>query len=145
MASTIPAVLDVLMQSWGLALPGVQVVEGQPVDLEPDIVCLAFTGIAGAPAIEATEDRGGLSGSDREKYDVTCVASSLKGETDTRLVRERVFEMVEAIRGDLRRDPTLGGLALSARMAVLGVATEQTEDGAAATVQFAVRIDAFAT
>lgn len=145
MASTIPAVLDHLLASWALALPGVQVVDGQPLAPEPDVVCVGFTGDPGEPAVEATEDRGQLApGADRERYDITCLASSLKGGTDARAVRVRAFELVEAIRADLQRDLRLGGLVMSARLAVLSLTAYQSPDGAVATVQFAVRIDAFA-
>jgi hypothetical protein len=145
MASTIPAVLDRLLQAWALALPGVQVVEGQPLSPEPDIVCVCFTGLPGEPAIEAVDERGQLGGGpDRERYDISCLGSALRGETDARAVRERAVELVEAIRADLQRDPTLGGLVLSARLAVRSLLAEQTRDGASATVFFTVRIDAFA-
>lgn len=145
MASTIPAVLDALLASWAVALPGVQVVDGQPLTVEPDIVCVGFTGLPGERSVEATEDRGQLAtGADRERYDVYCLASSLKGETDARAVRVRAFELVEAIRADLQRDPRLGGLVMSARLAVLGLEAEQTKDGATASLLFTVRIDAFA-
>ncbi len=145
MASTIPAVLDTLLVSWAVALPGVQVVDGQPLAPEPDVVCVGFTGLPGEPAVEATEDRAQLTASpDRERYDVTCVASALRGETDAQAVRVRAFELVEAVRADLQRDPTLGGLVMSARLSVLSLAAQQTTAGAEATVQFQVRIDAFA-
>lgn len=145
MASTIPAVLDALVASWTVALPDVQVVDGQPLTSEPDIVCVGFTGIPGEPSVEATEDRGQLAATpDRERYDITCLASALRGETDAQAVRRRAFEMVEAIRADLQRDPTLGGVVMSARLAVLSLMGQQTADGAEATVTFTVRIDAFA-
>ena len=145
MASTIPAVLDHLLESWAVALPGVQVVEGQPLSPDPDIVCVAFTGLPGEPAIDATEDRGQLATSpDRERYDIACLASAQKGETDARAVRERAFELLEMVRADLQRDPTLGGLVMSARLAVMSLVAAQTSVGAESTVLFRVRIDAWA-
>lgn len=145
MASTIPAVLDALLESWAVALPGVQLVEGQPLAPEPDIICVAFTGLPGEPSIEATEDRAQMATSpDRERYDIACVASAQRGETDARAVRIRAFELVEAIRDDLRRDPTLSGLVLSARLAVMSLAASQTSAGAECTALVRVRIDAFA-
>ncbi|MGV9535011.1 hypothetical protein ACWEU6_21825 [Streptosporangium sandarakinum] len=144
MASTIPAVLDHLMESWAVALPGVQLVEGQPLAPEPDIVCLAFTGLPGEPAIEAAEDRGQMAASpDRERYDIACLASAQRGETDARAVRMRAFELVDMVQGELRRDPTLGGLVLSARLAVISLVAAQTSGGAECTALFRVRIDAF--
>lgn len=148
MASTIPAVLDALVAIARLALPtNVQVLDGQPtVDTEPDVVAIGFTGNQGEPVVEAVEDRAQLgSGPDRERYDVLCLASSWRGDDDARAVRDRVFGFIEAIRDELRRDPKLGGRALSARLAVLSFAPEQTTQGAVATVLFRIRIDAFAT
>jgi hypothetical protein len=145
MASTIPAVLDALLESWTVALGGVQVVEGQPLAPEPDIVCIAFTGLPGEPSIEATEDRGQLATSpDRERYDIACLASAQRGETDARAVRARAFELVDMVRGELQRDPTLGGLVMSARLAVMSLVAAQTSAGAECTALFRVRIDAFA-
>lgn len=145
MASTIPAVLDHLLESWAVALPDVQVIEGQPLAPDPDIVAVAFTGLPGEPAIDATEDRGQLATSpDRERYDIACLASAQRGETDARAVRLRAFELVEAIRVDLQRDPQLGGLVLSARLAVMSLVAAQTSAGAECTALFQVRIDAFA-
>lgn len=145
MASTIPAVLDALLESWTVALPDVQVIEGQPLAPDPDIVCVAFTGLPGEPAIEAVEERGQLAASpDRERYDIACLVSSQRGETDARAVRIRAFELLDTVRGDLQRDATLGGLVLSARLAVLSLVAAQTSAGAESTVLFRVRIDAFA-
>lgn len=147
MGSTIPAVVDDLLRRFGLALPGVQIVDGQPLPdtVEPDTVMVAFTGLPAEESISSTADRAQLAASpDRERYDVACVASSLRGEKEPQPRRVRVFEMLATLRGELQRDPTLGGLVLSARMAVLGFTQYQSEDGAVATVQFAVRIDAFA-
>ncbi|WP_433415034.1 hypothetical protein ACQP1V_36265 [Microtetraspora malaysiensis] len=144
--STIPNVLDDLLQRTRLALPGVQVLDGQPVtDTEPDVVAIGFTGSPGEAAVDATEDRAQLTTSpDRERYGITCLASSWRGDTDARAVRDRVFELLAALRGELQRDPTLGGLVLSARMAVVAFAQEQTTAGPVATAQFEIRIDAFA-
>ncbi len=145
MASTIPAVLDALLVSWTVALPGVQVVDGQPLAPEPDVVCVAFTGLPGEPSVEATLDLEQLATSpDRERYDVVCVASALRGDTDPQAVRARAFALVETVRADVQRDPTLGGLVMSARLAVLSLTAQQTQAGAEVVVQFRVRIDAFA-
>ncbi|MEV7908513.1 hypothetical protein [Streptomyces anulatus] len=146
MASTIPAVLDELLARARLALPGVQVLDGQPTtDTEPDVIAIGFTGAPGEPVVEATEERAQLAASpDRERYDVTCLASAWIGDDDARKARDRAFELLETFRAELQRDSTLGGLVLSARLAVISFAPEQTSQGAVATIRFAVRIDAFA-
>lgn len=146
MASTIPAVIDELVARARLALPAVQVLDGQPTtDTEPDVIAIGFTGSPGEAAVEATEDRAQLSVSpDRERYDVTCLASAWRGDDDAPAVRLRAFELLETVRAELQRDSTLGGLVLSARLAVVAFAQEQTSQGAVATIRFAVRVDAFA-
>ncbi|MEV8636517.1 hypothetical protein AB0395_33205 [Streptosporangium sp. NPDC051023] len=143
--STVPAVLDALVAAARQVLPNVQVLDGQPVtSTEPDVIAVGFTGIPGEAAVQATEERAQMGiAPDRERYDITCLASALRGETDAQAVRLRAFELLEAIRSELRRDPTLGGLVMSARLAVLSLTAQQTSAGAEATVQFIVRIDAF--
>lgn len=145
MASTIPAVLDELLARARLALPGVQVLDGQPTtDTEPDVLAIGFTGSPGEPVVEATEERAQLAASpDRERYDVTGLASSWIGDDDAKKARDRAFELLETFAAEIRRDSTLGGLVLSARLAVIAFAPEQTSQGAVATVRFSVRIDAF--
>ncbi|TQS29132.1 hypothetical protein [Microbispora sp. KK1-11] len=147
MASTIPAVLDRLVAVARLAVDdGVEVIDGQPVSgTQPDFIAIGFTGEPGEAVVEAALDREQLAFTpDRERYDVYCLASSLRGETDAQAVRTQVFKLIEALRGELRRDPTLDGLVMSAQLAVLTVTAEQTEDGALAEVRLAIRIDAFA-
>lgn len=143
-ASTVPAVLDVLVAGFTSALPGVQVVDGQPITTDGDVVCVGFSGLAGEPAVESTRTREQLAVEpERESYDITCLASSWDGGTDARVVRDRAYELLDAVASWVAADRTLGGLVLSTRLSAESLIQEQTDQGAAATVRFTVHVDAF--
>jgi hypothetical protein len=142
--STVPVAIDRLVAMAALALPGTDIIDGQPIVTEGDFVAIAFTGIPGEEAVETartTEQMGAQP--DREIYDVTCLASSWDGGGDPKLVRDQAYALVDAFANGLKADHTLGGLAMRARLSTVALAQEQTEQGAAATVRFIVRVDAF--
>lgn len=139
MISSIPAVLDALVAAWTVALPDVQVVEGQPVTTQPDVICIGFTGTPGESAV-AVQTSGRMA--DMESYDILCLFSSWNGSTDAKRVRDRAFEMIEAANTDLARDRRLGGAAMRAWMTVAEVAPEQTTKGAVCTVRVTVHVEA---
>lgn len=143
--STIPACLDALVQAARSALPGVQVLDGQPAEeLQPDVVMIGFTGQPSEAAITSTLTREVYARSpDREQYDIACLASSWRGDTDPKVVRDRAFELLDAVAGVLATDQTLGGAVLRARLSAEAVVPEQTTDGATCTVAFTVHVDAF--
>lgn len=143
-ASTVPAVLDALVAGFTSALPGVQVVDGQPITTDGDVVCVGFSGLAGEPAVESTRTREQLAVEpERESYDITCLASSWDGGTDAKAVRDRAYQLLDAVASWLAADRTLGGLVLSTRLSAESLIQEQTDQGAAATVRFTVHVDAF--
>ncbi|MEV4059724.1 hypothetical protein [Nonomuraea dietziae] len=144
MISTVPAVLDALVASWSAALPDAQVVDGQPLRVDRDIVCVGFTGDPGDVAVESTRTREQVAvDPDHEAYAITCVASSLRGETETKLVRDRVYAMVDTLATMLVADQSLGGVAAQTRLTTERFVQEQSTEGAVATVQFVVFVDAW--
>lgn len=143
--STVPAVLDALVQRWTLALPGVQVSDGQPLDLAADMVLVGFAGEAGELAVTSTRSRQQMSSApDREQYEITCLVSSWKGRVrDAKAVRDRAYELIDAMADDLAAAPTLDGLVMRARLSTESFTQYQTTDGATAVVQVTVAVDAF--
>lgn len=144
--STVPGVLDELVRAVTLALPEVQVIDGQPVrDTERDMVMLGFTGIPYEPAVEITSTREQLTAKPiREQYDITCLASAWPGgNTEAKPARDRAYELVDAIVDEISRDKTLGKRVMSARVSTAALSQGQTDRGAAATVRFVIHIDAF--
>lgn len=150
--STIPAVLDALVQRWTLALPDVQVSDGQPLDHADDMVMVGFTGQPGEEAINSERTVEQMAADPtREQYTIACVVSSWLGaEEDTKAVRSRVFSMLDTMAAELARDPRLGELVLSARISVAGYTQYQTlpaeEDsagGVSGDIRVVVRVDAF--
>jgi hypothetical protein len=143
--STIPACLDALVGAVQSALPGVQVIDGQPaIEVEGDVVCIGFTGQPGEAAVTSTLTREVYARSpDREQYDIACLASSWRGDVNPKVVRDRAFELLDAVSGVLAADQTLGGTVLRARLSAEMVGQEQTSEGAVCTVGFTVHCDAF--
>jgi hypothetical protein len=143
--STLPAALDALLQALGLALPDkVQLIDGQPIRTDPDIIAIGFNGEPETEMITTTRrraDRGGRS--DSETHDISCIASSWRGDTDPKLVRDRAFELIDLVAAELARDRTLDRTVARAYLTVSGVAPVQTTKGAMCTVRFTIRIDAF--
>ncbi|WP_242890265.1 hypothetical protein [Actinomadura litoris] len=142
--STVPTALDALVTGLTAALPDVQVVDGQPVSTEGDVICIGFGGVPGEPAVESTRTREQLAREpDREQYDIACLASSWSGDTDAKTVRDRAYELVDAAADVLAADDTLGGVVMEARITTDSLTQEQTAEGAVATVRFIVHADAF--
>lgn len=146
MGSTIPAVIDELVRLTAAALPGVQVVDGQPVvQVEADFISIAY-GEDGEPAAESTRTRNQMTATpDQESYDVWCIASAWDGDVDMQATRARAYGLVDAIAAAIAADITLGGLVMSARLASESLYLDQTTKGAVATVRFFVHVDAFTT
>jgi hypothetical protein len=150
--STIPAVLDALVQRWTLALPDAQVSDGQPHDHADDMVLVGFTGTPGEEAVtsEITVEQMAAA-PNREQYTIACIASSWKGaDEDVPTVRGAAFGLLDAIAADLAEDPRLGGLVMSTRLTVAGFTQYQTmphnEDsagGTSADIRFTVTVSAF--
>lgn len=152
-STTIPAVMTYLFERLGQRLnsdisPEMLVTYGHPappMDATPDILCLGFTGIPGEPVIENVRQRQQAATSpDRETYELTCLASSYRGnETDLKVVTDSAFAIVDSVTAFLAQDHTMGGLVMRSRVMTDAVAPEQTEEGAIATIRFVIQIDAF--
>ncbi len=144
--STAPAVLDAMVVRFTAALPDVEVLDGGPVrEYEDDLVCVGFTSVPGEPTVEDTRTREQMTTDpDRESYDVTSICSSWQGnQTDAKKVRDRAYEILDAIAAELASDQTLGGLVMRARLISHLFQQEQTLKGAVATIRFVIHVDAF--
>lgn len=144
--STIPACLDALVAAAKRALPGVQVVDGQPVeDIGGDLVCIAFTGEPGEASVEVSRERQqGATAPDRESYDIVSVAYAWAGDQhDPAVVRNRAFDLINRIAAEVAADQTLGGTVMAAWISATAYAPEQTRMGAAAYVRWTTHIEAF--
>lgn len=152
--STIPAVLDKLVVVHRLAVAGmtlpdrlpVQVLDGGPhKDTDPEVMAVGFTGIAGETAVESTLTIEQMTAEpSRERYDVTCLASSWLGEQkDPKLVRDRLYALLNAVAAEIARDQTLGGLLMRAHISSQLFAPQQTGKGAVANVRYVVHCDGY--
>jgi hypothetical protein len=145
--STVPAVLDALVQRWTLAVPDALVVDCQPPrDFDSaDLILVGFTGTPGAASVTNTISIEQMAVTpDREQYDITCMVSAWKGvEDDVKAVRDRAYEMVDLIAAALADDQTLGGLVMLMHLTTSTLAQYFTDDGVSADVQVVVSVDAF--
>jgi hypothetical protein len=147
--TTIPAVLDALVAAVQAVMPDVQVCDGQPVeDLADEVVVVGWQMERAAVSVDwHRQDAGGMV--DREVYDVAGLISVVTGDTTTKPVRDRAFELWDLLVAELRRDPTLGGLCMRARPFVAAFDQVQTSGddvsagGASATISWVVLVDAF--
>lgn len=141
--SSAPAAIDGLLAALRAApvLEDVTIVDGQPLQLDPDMICVGYS--PDRMGVESDETPAGLQ-SGRESYGITCLASAWRGEeTDPKAVRDIAFGMVAKVRAELARDPKLGGAVVNARLEFLDLDQEQTQSGPSATIQFVVRCQAF--
>ncbi|GAA3077840.1 hypothetical protein [Streptosporangium carneum] len=142
--STVPAVLEALVAAARRVLPGVQVVDGQPLAADQEIICVGFTGEPGETSVENVRTREQVTlDPDRESYEITCLVAVLRGEADAAAVRARVYEMVSILAGELATDPTLGGVCGRTQLTTEDLAQEQTTKGAQAVVRFVITVDAW--
>lgn len=141
--STVPAALDALVATAVAVMPGVRVEDGPWINRPeaPDVIAIGWTPDEGE-AVEFDEQPAGLDAS-QESYDVVCLASSWSGDLSMSARRARVDALVETLRGELRRDPTLGGVVARAVLTTLALNQYQTGQGCEATEMFTVHIDAF--
>lgn len=145
--STVPHVLSSLVDLVSAAADDdTEVLYGQPDhEVEGDVIVIAFTGVANEAAVEDTRSVEELTRErDRERYEVTCMLSSWMGsDTDLKAVTERAFELLDLVGSVVAADQTLGQTCMRARVGFNALAPTQTQDGAVATIQFRVSVDAF--
>ena len=138
--SLIPATIDALVSAFRAGTSADQVIDGQPLrDLDPDVIVVGFSPsqVAVDAAEFVPEPRG-----ERETFDVVCLASSWDESPNTKARRDRVFELYHEAVATLRANPSLSGTVIRARCNVLSVDQAQTDEGATATIEFSVHVDA---
>lgn len=140
--STIPAALNALVAAFSAEpdLSEVQVWDGQPVStLAPDVLVVGYS--ADEPGVQGPlEDK--LQGQ-RESYEVVCLASSWRGDTETQQVRDIAFGILAAVRTTLSADTTLGGAVARTHVTAREVDQAQVRKGASVTIKFTIHVDAF--
>lgn len=145
--STVPAVLAALVDLVSdEADSETEVLYGQPDhEVEGDVIVIAFTGVPNEAAVEDTRSVEEITRErDRERYEITCLASSWPGsDTDLKAVTERAFDLLDLVGTVCAKDQTLGRTCMRARVGFAALAPTQTQDGAVATIQFRVSVDAF--
>lgn len=140
--SSVPAVIDYLIQTWSTALPDVQVTDGQPIQESDDILCVGFTGEAQESILHMERDPDDLAGfRERESYEIVSMISTWRGrELDAKVIRDLAYGIADTMASEIARDQTLGGLVLRARLTTGDFAPWQTPDGATAVLRVSVGV-----
>ncbi|MFI0897068.1 hypothetical protein [Streptomyces sp. NPDC020983] len=146
--STVPDALDALVAALRAApgLADVTVFDGPVVTASGQVEAITVgAGDEEDPtAVEGQNAREGLAPMpDREQYTIRCAALVLNGAGNMPAARRRVYQLLGEVGGVLAADQRLGGVVMMARLGTSTLTQVQDETGAAATVAFAVEIDAF--
>lgn len=136
-------VLDALVAALKVALPGVEVVDGQPTSAElndPDVLLVGFS--PSRTAVEVEQTRSDLGGTRRaETLSIACLASSWRGETDMSAVRAKAVEIVDAVRAALAANRSLDGAVRRAELGFgMSLDQAQTADGATSALDFTIQV-----
>lgn len=86
--------------------------------------------------------RHGYGGRESVQVDIVCELTTWSGDTDAPAERTRAFDVLAALTTLLSRNRDLGGTADWARITRVTYEPGQADLGAAATVEFTVRVDA---
>ncbi|MDH2429319.1 hypothetical protein [Sphaerisporangium sp. TRM90804] len=144
--STVPIALDALVAAARRALPGVQVVDGDPVeDIADKLMCIGYGADPDEPVVEMVRTRDQATTTpEHESYTVTCGAWAWPGhEVDIKAARDQVYAMLSAFAAELAADPTLGDVVARAQITTDSYAQGQTDRGASAGVRFTIAVDAW--
>lgn len=145
--SAVPAAIDALLAAAqadaAIGAGGVQVVDGQPIQMEDDFLVIGWA--PGGLAVRATGESASNSARRAETFDVACLISCWHGDTEMKPVRDRAYALLEAVRLMLAADPRLGSVVGRAQLgADLDLDQSQTSDqdgvmaGAMASIAFSV-------
>ena len=86
--------------------------------------------------------RHGFGGRESVQVDIVCELTTWSGDTDAPAERTRAFGVLDVLSVLLARNRDLGGIADWARIVRATYEPRQTDMGAAADVEFTVRVDA---
>lgn len=149
MSTTIPAAVDALVDIFGAAVPDSRVDDGptaQAPERGDDAIALEIV-VGWRPsgaAVENTIEREGGAGDDRELYRVWCAIIVSYGQTTTKPLRDKIFDVYKQLETALRAHHPIARGVLQARMELGDYEPRVIQDGAEAMLGFAVEVDAFA-
>lgn len=141
----IPDALDALCDLWsGLAIAGLQVIDGPPWDVSGDFLAVGWDR-SDSPSVSMTSTpfTAGM-GRGREGFDVSNLLSLWLGDeaTSIRVVRRQLFTTYKALTSALTTDRTLGGAVMSAWPSDLDMTPDINEAGQYVDLRFTVHCDA---
>ena len=145
--STVPTVIDALVARFGLAIPDAHVCDSLPISDRDstDWILIGFTSQTDEQAVTSSLTIEQMSSDpSREQYDIACLVSAWEGaEDDVKAVRDRAYQLVDAMVCELARDQTLGGLVMRAVLTSQTLEQYWSEGGVSADVRVTISVDAF--
>lgn len=147
--SSVPAFLDALVESAGVALPDVIVSDGYGVTDDPgDFLMIGVEdpdSQENAFSVDVRQEWANANYTARnEDGEVVCAAVSWNGDGDQKLARDSVYDIFGAIEDTLRANPSLGVASLlwSSVGSSSQLSQAQGQQGAAAMLIFRIQFKA---
>lgn len=144
--STVPAVIDELVSRFSQAVTGAQVCDALPRDGDgEDYIFVGFAGVDDQQAATNSVTIEQLASAPaREQYTISCLISAWRGvQDDVKLVRDRAYELLDAMAGVLADDQTLGGLVMRATLTTASLDQYFTQGGVSVDIRAVISVDAF--
>lgn len=139
----IPGFLAALTADLAATLVGVQVVDGPPVSyIRSECVAVGIT--TEDASVESGTAQAGLRAS-RETIDVINLVRVWSGNTDLGPLRDRAYQLLDAVDAHLRADPSVSGAVAFARLVGHVYTPVRNEDGCGVFLEPRIRVDAFPT
>jgi hypothetical protein len=145
--STVPAVIDELVSRFSQSVTDAQVCDALPRD-DGDGGDYIFVGFAGVDDQQAATNSVTIeqmaSAPGREQYTISCLVSAWRGvQDDVKLVRDRAYELLDAMAAELARDQTLGGLVVRATLTAASLDQYFSQGGVSVDIRAVISADAF--
>lgn len=145
--TAMPAAVDGLLSALGAstALTRVRIDDGPWIDRpsELDIIVIGWQPDEGNAIEWRAEPASPAAGDDSEEFTIRGMVSVWRGDTNTKALRDRADEILEAIRTEVHTDPTLAGAVSRARLVTLNAAPYPTDQGWEFLIEFAIQCKVF--
>lgn len=143
-SSRIPAVVDALLSVLGAALPGIEVRDGAPLQLEDEPSSLYVGADEDGSEFLWEQDWAGMSHAYRdEEFTVPCLLWVRTGDNNVKAVRDQLFGLFATVEATLRADTQLGldpTWNVRADVAPRSYSQPQVPDGVVCKARFGIRV-----
>ncbi|MFE7347522.1 hypothetical protein [Streptomyces fimicarius] len=147
--SRVPELIDALVAALRAdeGLAGVVVTDGPEVTAGavPDWIVVGFDGDGDGDfqAASSVQDWASLGTDRTEQFQLTVAVIALRGDTDVKAARDRVYALAAPVRALLWADPSLGLPSLQVGVGAAQLSQVQTEQGVQAVLLLTLAGEAF--